>query len=133
MEFIEWTDSLSVGIKSVDDQHKRFIKMINSARAASMKKALLFSQVSELLEYARVHFSTEEEIFDKYSYPNAREHKIEHVKLIEKAISFYDRSKAGKDVTEEFLLFLKDWLENHLKDHDFRYAKFFRESGIKIS
>lgn len=132
--FVEWTEKLSVGIKRIDDQHKRFIGLLNKAHTLvqAKKNKEVNKMLAEVLEYARMHFSTEEEIFDGASYPYASEHKIEHLKLIEKAIKFYDRVLNKEDVSDEFLHFLIDWLENHLKKYDFKYAKYFKENKIKV-
>jgi len=134
MAFILWTPKLSVGIKRIDDQHKEFITLINqSQKFAETGKSMRFNKsLTELLDFARVHFSTEEDIFNKYKYPFAQEHNIEHFKLTEKVINFYDRAKRDENIGEEFLLFLKDWLENHLKTHDQKYAKYFKENKIKV-
>jgi len=134
MVLLEWTPKLSVGIKKIDDQHKYFIKLLNKAddTVKAKKKNELIKELPELLNYARTHFSTEEEIFDKYSYPYSNEHKLEHLKLLEKAVKFYDKATVEKEVGEELMLFLKDWLENHLKKHDFKYAKYFKDNKIKV-
>jgi len=134
MDLVTWSQALSVGITRIDDQHKRFIKLLNSTNALvkAKKNKKMAKKLPELLDFARVHFSTEEEIFEKYNYPYAKEHLLEHLKLTEKAMSFYDRAKKGEDIGEELMLFLKDWLENHLKTHDFKYAKYFKENKIKV-
>jgi hemerythrin-like metal-binding protein len=134
MSLLEWSTKLSVGIMRIDDQHKNFIKLLNQAHdlATKDKDKELAKMLPEVLDYARVHFSTEEEIFDKYHYPFASEHKIEHLKLIESSIKFYDRAKKGEKVGKELTPFLRDWLENHLKKHDFKYAKYFKDNKIKV-
>jgi len=134
MVLIAWSEKLSTGIPSIDAQHKHFISLLNKADDLVKKKKIkeLNKELPEVLNYARTHFSTEEEIFDKTRYPFANEHKEEHLKLIAKAIYFYDKSVKGEDIGKEFMLFLKDWLENHLKKHDFKYAKYFRENKIKV-
>lgn len=33
-EFIEWSDTLSVGVKEIDDQHKKLIDMLNELNKA---------------------------------------------------------------------------------------------------
>ena len=38
---------------------------------------------------------------------------------------------AAEEFQKEFLEFLDDWLENHLKTHDAKYAKYFKENKIK--
>jgi hemerythrin-like metal-binding protein len=135
MQFITWTKSLSVGIKEIDDQHKTFIGCLNEAAAISdspqSNRNKLEILIARILDYVRYHFDTEEKYFKKYNYPYAEEHILEHAKLLENAAKFYDRFKLGDDVTAEFLLFLKDWLENHLKTHDMKYARYFKKIGVK--
>lgn len=134
MPLIQWTDSLSTGIKRIDEQHKRFVAMLNKTNdlVESKNNKAVIKELPALLDYARTHFSTEEEIFDKYNYPFSNEHKIEHLKLLEKAISFYDKAEKGENIGKEFMAFLKDWLANHLKKHDFKYSKYFKDNKIKV-
>jgi hemerythrin len=134
MVFIEWNDNLSVGIKKIDDQHKKFISMLNKVGEATQsgKSIDLSKQTMELMDFARIHFSTEEDLFDKYSYPGSNEHKLEHLKLLEKAIKFNQRVQVEKGLQKELFEFLKEWLENHLKKYDFKYAKYFAENKIKV-
>jgi len=134
MVLIKWSSGLSVGIKKIDSQHEYFVRLINSTydSVENNDNYKVLKEIPELINYARTHFAAEEEVFEKYNYPFTTEHKKEHVKLTEKAISFYDRAQKGENIGEEFLEYLKDWLENHLKTHDFKYAKYFKENKIKV-
>jgi hemerythrin-like metal-binding protein len=134
MVFFEWTKELSVGITSIDSQHKKFIEGLNEAYVKSEKESLVeqTERLSKLLEYARIHFTTEERIFDKYKYPYSNEHKLEHAKLIQETMKLYDDSKSNKKEAKELIYFLKNWLEKHLKKHDFKYAKYFKKNKIMV-
>lgn len=133
METIIWTKALSVGIREIDDQHKMFIALLNNFNVAISKGKIekLNKLLSELLEFARIHFTTEENYFKKLKYPYANEHMIEHEKLILKSIRLKDQlEKKGLSLAPELVEFLKEWLENHLKMHDQKYAKYFKENQL---
>ncbi len=132
-ELIKWTKDLSVGIKEIDNQHKRFIGIINSVSKKAKQngaKGKPSEDITELIEYARIHFTTEEGYFKKWGYPYAREHIAEHEKLILKVLRLSERSARGEDVFQVLLDFLKEWLENHLMIHDKKYAKYARENKL---
>ncbi|MFA6064508.1 MAG: bacteriohemerythrin [archaeon] len=134
MKLIQWTDELSTGIKKIDDEHKKFLGLLNTSNrlVRAKKYKALNKQLPDLFSYAKTHFSTEEDLFEKYNYPFSNEHKNEHLQLLEKTITFYDDAKNGKNVGEDLMDFLKDWFQNHLKKHDFKYTKYFQKNKIKV-
>ncbi len=135
MPFVKWTKELSVGVPEIDKQHQYFFLLASkyyelcAAKSYNPKKAK--EQMSEILNYARKHFTTEENYFEKYNYPNTKEHKEEHLKLLSKALGIYDSFNGEREVSLKFLDFIKDWLDNHLKEHDAKYAEYF--SRLKIA
>lgn len=131
-KFILWDKSLSMGINDIDDQHKHFIGIINQAYQSHFEKdkSVMKNILNDLIEYARIHFSTEEEYFKKWDYPYTEEHMKEHEKLLLKVLKFEDKFESGKCDCDEFLKFLKDWLENHLMTYDIKYSKYFKEKGF---
>jgi hemerythrin len=136
MPFVKWTDKASVGIKEIDAQHQKFFGYVNNyydlcqSEKYNPKKAK--DMMSEILSYARKHFSTEERYFEKYNYPQMNEHKEEHLKLINRALKIYDSFDGEKETSLVFLEFLKDWLEKHLKEEDGKYAEYFSRLKIKF-
>jgi hemerythrin-like metal-binding protein len=130
-EVIIWTKKLSVGIKEIDEQHKHFMGIMNSIYSKrKMANEKVEEDLNNLIEYARIHFSTEERYFSKFNYPYAREHIIEHQKITLQVLKFKQRFDSGEAVTLELILFVKDWLTNHLKVYDFKYAKYFKEHNL---
>lgn len=134
MEFVSWSEDLSVGIREIDNQHKHFIGELNRAHSLCSSRDPDLKTIRGIaigvMDYAREHFTTEESYFKKHDYPYAKEHEAEHAKLLERSIEFYDRLDSGEDVSMEFLEFLKEWLEDHLKTHDMKYARYFRQIGV---
>lgn len=130
MTFIEWDDSLNVQVKEIDDQHKNLIITINKAHEISSnedKEKIL----NNLIEFTRVHFSTEEKYFKKFKFEGTEEHMQEHADLILKVLKYKDLFDESKCDWNEFLNFLKNWLEDHLKELDQKYVKCFKENGLK--
>lgn len=130
---MEWSDELSVKVKEIDEQHKELIEIINQAHKINMgeDKKKGNEILNKLIEFTRVHFTTEEKYFKKCKYPKSEEHIVEHVELIEKVLKFKRDYEIGKCNCEEFLGFLKDWLENHLKVMDMKYVDNFQKCGLK--
>ena len=130
MVFMKWNDSLSVKVKEIDEQHKNLVEIVNKIYECKDSKKIS-NLLNELVEFTRVHFSTEENYFEKYNYPDKEHHMDEHANLIEKVLHFKDKLDAGQDIIEEFLTFLKEWLEIHLKTTDHDYVAFFQKMGLK--
>jgi hemerythrin-like metal-binding protein len=135
MAIIQWDDSLSVGIEAIDAQHMKLVNMINELHTA-MKQGkgtgVLSGLVSGLKDYAAVHFTTEEQLMDRHGYPEARGHKKEHARFIAQVGEFDENCQAGTCVlTMEVMNFLRDWLVDHIKGTDRKYAPFFKEKGVE--
>lgn len=135
MAIITWNEGLSVNIKEIDDQHKVLIRIINELHDAMMKgksKDILESSITELVDYTKKHFKTEEELFDKYSYPKTGQHKKQHDIFVERIKDFQEKHKTGGAfLSIEIMEFLKDWLTNHIVGTDKEYTEFFHSKGIK--
>jgi hemerythrin len=133
MPQLEWTRELSVGIKEIDYQHKQFIGLINELENGLKERSdkdKLNKTIQKMIDYARKHFTTEENYFEKYNYPFAQEHSIQHIKLLDKVNYFREELFYERINYKEVLEFLKEWLETHLKKHDFKYRDYFVKKGF---
>lgn len=130
---IAWKDEYSVKVKEIDEQHKKFVEMLNNLYKEAMESASrtkVRNIIDNLIEYAGIHFKTEEKYFDKFHYPLAAEHKEQHRILTERVVQFSKRFNDGEDVAFEILDFLEDWLVGHLAGYDMKYSQFFNEHGL---
>lgn len=130
---MKWDKSLSVGVQEIDKQHQKLIEIINRAYDTDLKRNKEVGEeiLSDLIEFTRVHFTTEENYFKKCNYGGASEHIAEHMKYIEKILKFQDNFANGKCDCVELMEFLKAWLVNHLKVMDFKYIETFKRCGLK--
>lgn len=130
-EFIKWQEKFSVGVKEIDNQHKHFIRILNGVHNKFEKgDEDLGDELNELIEYARIHFSTEEKYFAEWKYPGSDEHKVIHAQLILDVLKFGERFDKGEKVLKELTEFLKRWLELHLKVYDGKYSTYIKANHL---
>jgi hemerythrin-like metal-binding protein len=131
MPKIEWSDSLSLGVERVDDQHKRMVKIANtfleSLRQRS-EEAVIRGALRDLREYTVYHFHDEEDFMEHIGYPELEDHRREHEKLKGQVKDYQEKIYRRKNIdVEEVRDFLKDWLLGHILDTDMKIAKFLLE------
>jgi len=99
IDFIQWSNKYLIGIKTIDDQHKTLLEMANVMYRAYLNNKhheILESSLSKLTEYIKFHFKYEEDLFEKYQYPNKDKHILEH-RFFENEISkFSEKYFAGE-------------------------------------
>lgn len=128
MAIFEWSESLKVNIEDIDLQHQQLIETIGklevSIREGSSRESMkeIFDQLTQYLDK---HFQREEQVFGFLNYPLAESHKKEHLDFINKITRFKNDFDSGKvGLTVEMLNFLCEWVRNHLKGADQKYATF---------
>ncbi|WP_366141539.1 bacteriohemerythrin, partial [Pseudodesulfovibrio sp.] len=134
-QLMVWSDKLSVGIHSIDEQHKKLVKMINSLNEAMKSRksqSALTDIVKGLEEYVAVHFGYEEKLFDKLNYPDTLSHKAIHRKFVDEVVKFRKELAAGRaTVSMDIMRFLKDWLVQHIMGTDAQYGPFMKEHNVR--
>lgn len=135
MAFLNWTDSLSVKIDSIDEQHKVLINLINkfyeevSHRTNDENISIL---IKGMKEYTQMHFNNEEKYMQLFKYPDYAVHKKEHDLFIAKVTDVEAKFNKGKVILSyEITSFLKDWIKNHIQVSDKKYTDFFIKNGVK--
>lgn len=135
MAFINWTDSLSVGVALFDNDHKKLVALANSLHdsiSVGSQQSVLAPVLNELVKYTVFHFGREEGMMIQYAYPDYEKHKKEHDALVEKVQDYYEQVMAGKSsISLSLIGFLKEWLVNHIMKSDMEYRAFFEKKGVK--
>ncbi len=140
MALFEWKDNYSVGSKSIDNQHKKLIQFINEFYeniTIKSNKELISALIKEMKEYTVFHFNYEEVYLEKLGFKEMEEHKLEHVKFIEKVNNFEARFNSKKIILSyEITSFLKNWLKHHILIEDMKYShciKEYKSNGSTLS
>ena len=134
MALVTWTDNLSVGVKSIDDQHTVLFNTINDLHAAKMKgqaRAIVGELLCTLLVYTRSHFSAEEEIMERAKYYALATHRVEHQNLTNQVEEYVHRYQLGDlSLSVDLADFLSNWLKNHILSTDQSYRHWLNAHGV---
>lgn len=136
MPLIEWSAELSVGIDSIDEQHKKLVNMINALNDAMLTDSsneLLGKIFTGLAAYTQKHFSYEENMFAEYGYADSEEHKRQHTELINQLVELKKKfiENPQGTISADLMQFLKRWLTNHIMKTDKEYTEFLLSKGVK--
>jgi hemerythrin len=131
---VKWKDEYSVGIKYIDDDHKKLISLLNNFTIAydyAMSESFEKEALNELISYTKYHFDREEKMMEDNDYPDLIAHKAQHkvmIEQVEKFVLLYN--ERGHDALNEISSFLSDWLINHINGTDKQYSEHLHNKGI---
>lgn len=134
-QFVEWKDEYSVGLDSIDTQHKKLLNLINQLQTAvdySTGEEFEREALDELVDYTKTHFSYEEGLMKDNGYPDYGAHKAQHekmVKRVEEVLSEYEKDQ--HTAMANSAAFLKEWLITHINGTDKLYSEFLIGKGVK--
>lgn len=130
MSSISWDDSYSTGIAKIDEQHKVLFEMLNRAceNAECTGDEQKFRQLAaDMMAYAFMHFSTEEEYMQAYDYPDRDKHITMHEDFKIAAMEYEFAAEQGKAEPTKLTEFLIDWLERHVQGDDKHLGDYLTE------
>ncbi|WP_202978255.1 bacteriohemerythrin [Mariprofundus erugo] len=129
-EIFLWNDNFETGIPAIDEQHKKLVDLINelAMHLAFQANTLTLEKVfTELTDYARYHFSSEEALIRQYMSddPMLLDHSSSHRSFEEKLIRLKNKTtnQPSEEVFSEILSFLSHWLAVHILESDKHIAK----------
>lgn len=127
MSFFTWKDSFNTGISEIDSQHRSIVEKINQLYEfqGSEDREKLCTLISDLTAYTTEHFTLEENLFEKVSYPERKSHIIQHDLFREKLASLESDFEHGRSgLIGDALQFLKEWFMNHILTEDIKYKPY---------
>mgnify|MGYP003521541962 FL=1 len=134
MTFMPWNQAYSVGLENVDEQHRWLFDATNRLHnevSKTVRSRLVIGDILEgLMDYTMNHFIMEEELFQRYSYPDAQAHKALHDKFTATIMGMVTNFENGANIENEMLEMLKHWLVQHIMQTDTAYIPFFQEQGV---
>jgi hemerythrin len=135
MQFIEWKDAYNIGVKEIDIQHRGLFDIINKLSKADRfepEGKYFFMTFHKLIEYARIHFATEERYMKEAEYPRLAEHRQEHTQcLAELSEMALDLEKKKSGMENKILDYLKVWYSSHILGTDRDYMESLKAKGFK--
>jgi len=138
MPAVTWTPAMSVGVDTLDTDHKMLASLINQladAIAAGEARAIVASVLNGLLDYTVYHFGREEAMMAACSYSGLPAHRQIHAELVEQLNALHDAYSGGEDdgIETRVLDFMKTWLADHILGHDRHYASAMAGRGLELA
>jgi hemerythrin len=134
--FLQWKDDFSVGVASIDEQHRHMVDIVVSlynSMTGGMSDDCFRGMFESLVDCTRAHFRFEESFFERTVFPRAEKHRREHEDLLRHVELFsgeiVDRSDAVK--SRKMMEFLKCWLLDHIGHEDKLLGAHLNAQGIR--
>lgn len=126
MEFVEWSDSYSVGNALMDAHHQVFFRMIRefSEPIDDDDPDGMMKRVAFLAEYTMMHLDAEEDLMEQAGYPALERHAAVHAAFRQQVESVKDaffRDQASV-APEHILNMMQGWFVDHILNEDKHYA-----------
>ena len=124
---------MSVGIPAVDEDHQRFIVLINELNRAMterMSVAEIKHRLQLIIDDTERHFAQEEKLFNEWKYPDTGTHENIHkqvlntLKSINKNFKPYGNDSEWMDAGIQ----VKKILVDHILKEDMKYAEYYHQS-----
>jgi hemerythrin len=139
MAKIEWDESLSIGVKIIDEQHMMLIQ-----RLSDLSKAIEMSQgeaetaktLDFMIDYTDFHFAAEEKHMTEQNYPGLEEQKQQHAEfkdLLSQLVQDFKEEGPTKALGTSINVFLLNWLTKHIKGADLKFGQFLTEKGLTLN
>ena len=136
-EQLLWTETSSVGVESIDEQHKQIVEIANRLFREIVRDTgveSIFEILDEMARYAEQHFAYEENLLKEHGFPSDKleQHLAEHQALTAQVHDFIQKARLDNDLIDlEVYDFLRDWMNDHLSRTDKEYALFLSSRGVR--
>jgi hemerythrin len=134
MALLEWRDEFSIGIPSVDYEHKGMIRLINQLHeemSTGPSRGMVTDFLGEIHALISAHFALEEKEMLEMGYDQLDDHKDDHERLLDEIRDIMDEFEADEtsDYAEELSRRLESWFTEHFRTKDARLHRFLNDLG----
>lgn len=134
--YAEFDNSLVTGNETIDSQHKELIAKINKLVDCCEQgggKLEAIRMLDYLADYTEFHFTAEEALQEKVSYPGLAEHKVKHEDFRTTVKELHEMLEEQEGPTDAFVEAVNknviNWLYGHIKGFDCSVATYINMNG----
>ncbi|MEI6559562.1 MAG: bacteriohemerythrin [Rhodospirillaceae bacterium] len=127
---VEWRSNLSVGVPSIDDEHRLLIGVLNQlieARDTPTEYTIADRVLRDLFAYSDYHFEHEEELMATYDYPEMDSHLAQHTHFIGQLRRLDLGLSTGNAKVDDLARFVMTWFVAHIMVADMQLGSFLSE------
>ena len=127
MQLLTWKPEYSVGVESVDHEHREMIAQINGVYTALNEGSgpdVVEHRLGEIHATIAAHFALEEQQMRRAKYPEYEAHKNDHEELLDQIRDLMDEFDSNPQAGSERLKeTLANWFSKHFAGFDARLHK----------
>lgn len=135
MPVIVWTDQMSVGVKLLDNDHKRLVLLVNQLHDGLMSglaKAALERDFEVLIQNFRDHLAQEDQLLAVTGYPKPELQRMENdrliVQILQLQMHFIQSTQLAEDL--EIMRQLRVLLARHIQSSDRESVVYLRANDV---
>lgn len=123
---LEWKPEYSVGIESVDHEHRALIGLVNRigfTLALGQVSDKVEAELAELHRAIAAHFALEERFMRTQRYDQLAQHKADHERLLDELREMMDqlpRESFPAERAQALTMAVEAWFAAHFQTHDAR-------------
>lgn len=134
----KWRDAYSCNVEAIDQQHKKLFELgsklygIVSLKDGADHYDEIMDVLAELKDYTIYHFDYEEALLKKHGFQELQGHLKEHNSFIDKIVDLEneDIDEKQSKITMDIIIFISNWIEQHILKSDMQYKTFLNNKGI---
>ncbi len=126
-KLLEWDESLVTGIDEIDQQHKKFIVLLNDFYQSLQNNDEIDRQlfyIDKFLLHSALHFITEERLMTESHYPDYEIHRLFHDTFDYEVEQLRIVLQCSNKTLIHFLNIV-EWLTLHIIHTDMIFAKYY--------
>lgn len=134
MALMTWNNKFSVGVETLDNQHRALVNALNQLHAAAMRgkaSEVAGPLIRQIGSIAHEHFAAEARLMESIRFPGLAAHRAKHAELSVKFRELVARHEKGDTtVYTQMLYFMRDWQTRHMQTDDQQYVDWMRTQVV---
>ncbi len=128
-----WDHKWTLGVESIDLQHRCFIDLINRIHVETESEDATHQTrlINELGSHAQQHFMSEENIMHKVDFPGMEKHCESHQELLGQLNGQIGLYLVDMLDAEEIVSYLTGWLISHVMTEDKEFSSFIKQAKLQ--
>ncbi|MBF0273361.1 MAG: bacteriohemerythrin [Magnetococcales bacterium] len=129
-----WDSAFNIQLLEMDTHHKKLVEIANAImeilRHGADREALE-STFESLIDYTEYHFKAEEQLMQRYGYPDLERHQEKHRHLVQQVLEYRHQLQEPSVLHQaDFKGFFTQWLVRHILNDDLNYGVFLNSKGV---